>query len=168
MKTRWLLVSSVGLAAILILLAGQRPVVGQGADAAAEAKRLVGTWNVTLQFPQCSSACACPGGVPNIPIPALQTYLQDGSILEVSGGSPLRGPALGSWQHLGQQQFGARFKFFLFNPDGSRRGSEVITDHIDLTGPDAFQAIATFDLFDAVDNVIEQGCPINETARRFE
>lgn len=42
------------------------------------------------------------------------------------------------------------------------------TDEIELTGPDAFEANATFDLFDATGNVIGQGCVINESATRFE
>ena len=157
----------VASVAVLVLLAGPRPVSGQGA-AAAESKQLVGTWNVTLHFPACTAACPCPGGVPNIPIPALHAYLQHGSILEISGGSPLRGPGVGSWERVDDHQFTARFKFFLFNPDGSRRGSEEITNHIELTGPDAFEANATFDLFDAAGNMTGQGCAINESATRFQ
>src|SRR5437899_7280106 len=150
---RFTLLSRMALAAVLTLLAGQGAVAGQDGG-------LAGTWNVTLRFPVCTAACSCPGGVPNIPIPALQTYLQHGSLLEVSGGSPLRGPGLGSWTHADDQGFAAHFKFFLFNPDGSRRGSEEVTTHIDLADPDAFEATAAFDLFDAAGNVISQGCGI--------
>ena len=149
--------------AMFTLSSGQTAAAGQDGKG-----RLVGTWNVTLKFPTCSAACPCPGGVPNIPIPALQTFQQHGSILEVGGGSLLRGPGLGSWERAEDDRFAARFKFFLFNADGSRKGSEEITDEIELTGSDAFEANATFDLFDATGNVIGQGCAINESATRFE
>ncbi len=57
-----------------------------------------------------------PGGVPNIPIPALHTYASDGTMEEVSGGTLFRGDALGSWEHLRDQEYAARYKFFIFNP----------------------------------------------------
>jgi hypothetical protein len=136
-------------------------------SAAAESSKLVGTWNVTLRFPVCDAICTCPGGVPNIPIPALHQYQQHGGLLEV-GSSVFRGPGVGSWERDGNHQFVARFKFFLFNPDFSRRGSEEVTNDIRLTGPDEFTATATFDLFDAAGNMTAQGCLINETATRFE
>ena len=157
--TRFTWFPGLALAVLFTLLAG---------SAGADDRHLEGTWNVTLRFPVCSSQCPCPGGTPNIPIPALHLYLKHGSFMEVSGGSPLRSPGLGSWERIGPHQFEARFKFFLFNPDGSRRGSEEITNHIELTGPDAFEANATFDLFDAAGNMTGQGCAINESAARFQ
>jgi hypothetical protein len=143
--------------------------VSLGETAAADGKgRLVGTWNVTLKFPTCSATCPCPGGVPNIPVPALHSYQAHGSFVEIAGGTLLRGPGAGSWKRTEDQKFEVRFKFFLFNPDGTRRGSEEVTNEIELTGPDSFEASATFDLFDATGTVIGQGCAINETATRFE
>jgi hypothetical protein len=45
-----------------------------------------------------------------------------------------------------------------------------VTSHIHLTGLDAFEATATFDLFDATGNRTspEEGCTINLKALRFE
>ena len=63
---RFTLLSGLALAAMLALLVGQRPVSGQ--DERGEPRKLVGTWSVTLKFPD-TGACAGPGGVPNIPIP---------------------------------------------------------------------------------------------------
>jgi hypothetical protein len=97
----------------------------------------------------------------------LHQYQQHGALLEI-GGSVFRGPGVGSWERFGQHQFVARFKFFLFNPDFSRRGSEKVTSHLRLTGPDTFEATATFDLFDAAGALTAQGCLINGTATRFE
>ncbi len=68
----------------------------------------------------------------------------------------------------------ARYKFFLFNPDGSQRSIEVVTSHIHLTGPDAFHADATFALYDAAGNrtapldEAKKGCEIDYDATRFE
>jgi hypothetical protein len=160
---------AVGVLAIIgvaVLLAGQKQALGD--EERGGGRKLHGTWDVTLMFPACTPPCSCPGGVPNIPIPALHTYSSDGSILEAGGGLLFRGPGLGSWEYAGNRQFDSRFKFFVFKPDGTRAGSEVVTNHITLTGPDSFQANATFDFFDPVGHVVAQGCPINETATRFE
>ena len=164
MKTRWLLLFGVGLAVILTLLAGQRPASGQEGE---EDRNLVGTWNVTLQFPVCSPTCPCPGGIPNIPVHALQTYVRRGTIVEAPAGTLFRGPGLGSWTGEDDHDFVAHFKFFLFKPDGTPRGSEEVTDNIDVTGANTFTAAATFDLFDTAGNMLAQGCPINESATRF-
>lgn len=167
---RFSAVAVLALAGVFTLLVGQRAVSGQNASDQSEPKTLAGSWNVTLKFPDCTLTCPCPGGIPNIPIPALHTYLKEESLLDVPGGSLFRGPGVGTWKHLGDRDFTAHFKFFLFKFDGTGgpRGSEVVTSHIDLTGPDAFEAVATFDLFDAAGNMTAQGCPINETATRFE
>ncbi len=166
LQKRWFtLLSGIALAAMLMLVVGQRPVIGQDERDEGGRGKLAGTWNVTLQFHDCSPACSCPG----IPLPALQMYERDRSILEVGGANSLvRGPGLGSWEHVGHHQFAARFKFFIFNLDGSRKGSEEITSNIELTDPDAFEANATFDLFDPMGNKIAEGCPIKETGTRFE
>jgi hypothetical protein len=138
MRTRRLtLLLGTALVAVITLLVEQRPVAGQEAS---DEPKLAGTWNVTARFPECTPTCTCPGGVPNIPIPALHTYQQNGSVLEVPGGTALRGPGVGSWNHLREQDFGAHFKFFIFNPDGSRRGSEEVTSQINLTDRNSFEA----------------------------
>jgi hypothetical protein len=100
----------------------------------------------------------------------LHMYLKHGSFLEAAGGSLLRGPGLGSWERLGHHQFEARFTFFLFNPDFNRRSSNEVTSHIHLTGPDRFEATLPLDSFDATGNRTspEEGCPITQTAARFE
>ena len=139
----------LALAVLLTLLVGMQQ---------RQPSKLVGTWNVTLMFPDCTAICTCPGGMPNIPIPALHQYQQHGALLEV-GSSVFRGPGVGSWERFGQHQFVARFKFFLFNPDFSRRGSEEVTNDIRLTGPDKFKATATFDLFDAAREHDRAGMP---------
>jgi len=163
MQAQWFRrLPSLALVALLTLPVGS---VGAGDST------LTGTWNVALQFGKCDATCPCPPNVtPDTLIPVLHMYLRDRSMLEVGGVSPLRGPGLGSWQSVGQHQFVARFKFFLFNANSSPRGSEEVMNHIHPTGPDAFEATGTFDLFDTTGNSTspEEGCPINATATRFE
>jgi hypothetical protein len=125
--------------------------------------KLEGTWDVTLTFLPAPPT-GCTGGGP---IPTLNTFLKDGGML-FSAGSLFAGPGQGSWEHIRHNHFTARFKFLLFNPDGSRRGSEELTKDVRLTGPDTFEAITTFDFFDAAGNMTAHGCIINETATRFE
>lgn len=72
---RFTLLSGIALAAMLTLLVVQRPVSGQ--DERGEPRKLAGTWNVTLKFPD-TGACAGPGGVPNIPIPACRRTCRKG------------------------------------------------------------------------------------------
>lgn len=136
----------------------------------ADGGKLEGTWDAILRFPQetCDRPeCGCPGGRPDIPIPTLNTFLKGGGMVW-SGGSLFVGPGQGSWERLGRNHFVARFKFLLFNPDGSRRGSEELTKEIRLTSSDTFEATTTFDFLDPAGNPIGWGCIINESAERFE
>lgn len=165
-RKRLYTVGILAITGVAMLLVGQRKALGEVDTEGA--RKFPGTWNVTLMFPVCTPPCSCPGGVPNIPIPALHTYSSDGSILEAGGFILFRGPGMGSWEYIGNGQFDSRFKFFVFKPDGTRAGSEVVTNHITLTGPDSFQANATFDFFNPAGSVVAQGCPINETATRLD
>jgi hypothetical protein len=154
---------------MLALVVGQGLVFGHDNGDRAEPRKLEGTWDVTLRFPEssCTAPCTCPGNTPNIPIPTLNTFLKQGGMLW-SGGSLFVGPGQGSWERIGHNHLMARFKFLLFNANGSRSGSEEVTKDIRLTGPDTFEATSTFDLFDTAGNMTAQGCIINETTTRFE
>jgi len=169
MKTKILLTAGLSLA---LLLCMSWIYTGATAQPPSFAQRLVGTWEVTLRLPACTFSCPCPPAVgPDTFTPALQTYSGDGTMEEVYGGSLLlvRSDALGSWEHVGGQQYSARYKFFVLNPtSGERIFTEVVTSNIELQGRDAFEATATFNLFEA-DGVtpVHLGCPIEVTGRRF-
>ena len=182
--------------AVMITMLG---VVGCGDDnnaqaqtTVSQAQAIVGTWDVALTFDNCATTtptptnrgCSCPP-TPGHTVPGLHMYLQNGSFLDAGGGSFFRGPAVGSWEHIGLHQsdlcnkvidhyeFEVRYKFYLFNNDAtfSRRGYEEVTNCIHLTGPDTFKAEAVFHLFDAngVDEISpDAGCPIHGSATRFE
>jgi hypothetical protein len=169
MKQRILTAAGLSLAVMLSLSAAYAltsalpPSAGQN---------LVGTWDVRLSVPVCSSACPClPGVSPGTRLHALHTYSGDGTMEEVYGGSLLffRSDALGSWEHASDQEYTARYKFYFFNSTtGERLGTEVVTSQINLQGKDAFEAAATFDLFEA-DGVtpVRTGCQLNITGTRF-
>jgi hypothetical protein len=163
------LIGSVGvlLVAAFALLSTREVKSGDQLGQDPRDSQLAGTWNVTLRFPVCNAVCTCPGGVPNIPIATLNTYEKDGTLL-VALGSLFAGPGHGMWERIDHNHYTARFKFFLFNASGQRVGSEILTKDIHLTGPDTFEATSTFDFFDVAGNMTAQGCPINETATRFE
>jgi hypothetical protein len=167
MMRRILITASLSLAVLVCL---SRTYTGATAQPPDIGQKLVGTWAVTVRFTVCSMACPCPPGVtPDTLIPALHTYSHDGTMEEVSGGTLYRGPALGLWEHVRDQQYSARYKFFIFNPaTGALRLTEIVTSRIELQGPDAFEASATFDLF-AADGVtpVQTSCPIEITGTRF-
>jgi len=125
----------VAALAVILMQMAIRPVAlfGKHDGEGAQDLKLQGPWNVTLRFPVCNAFCTCPGGVPNIPIPSLNTYLKDSTLLVALGGSLFAGPGHGSWERIGYNNFRARFKFFLFNPDGSRRGSKPVRRSISST-----------------------------------
>jgi len=152
----------LALAVLLTLLVGS---VG-----AQDSSALVGTWDVILRFPEssCNNACSCPGNTPDIPIPTLNTFLEHHGMLW-SAGALVVGPGHGMWEYLGDNQFTARFKFFIFDlTTGFLTGNEAVTKDIRVTGPDTFEATSTYDLFDAAGNPTATGCIINETATRFQ
>ena len=169
MKTRILITAALSLALPLLL---SWAYTGATAQPHSMGQRLVGTWEVTLRLPACTFACQCPPGVgPDTLVPALQTYSSDGTMEEVYGGSLLlfRSDALGSWEQVGGQQYLARHKFFIIDPTtGERLFTDVVTSHIELQGRDVFEAMATYDRFEA-DGVtpVRSGCPIEIIGRRF-
>jgi hypothetical protein len=184
--TRFTLLSGLALAIMLTLVIGQALVFGNDDDRR-EPSKLEGTWDITLTFDNCATTpptptnrgCSCPP-TPDHTVPGLHMYLKNGSFLDAGGGSFFRGPAVGSWKHIGPHQcevigpyeFEVRYKFYLFNNDAtfSRRGYEEVTNCIHLTGPDTFKAEAIFHFFDANGDETspDKGCPIHETAQRFE
>jgi hypothetical protein len=141
-----------------------------GSVRAQDSNTLVGTWDVIIRFPEssCNNACNCPGNTPDIPLPTLNTFLEQGGMLW-SASALVVSTGHGTWEDLGDNQFTARFKFFIFDlTTGFPTGSEEVTKDIHVTGPDTFEATSTYDLFDAAGTMVATGCIINETATRFQ
>src|SRR5262245_3061460 len=165
--TRFTHLPGLALAVLFTVLLGSVGADGRQGDD----RKLEGTWDVTLQFPEetcIRPECSCPANTPNIPIPALNTFLKGGGMLW-SGSALAVVTGQGGWERLGHNHYTARFKFYIFNPaTGFRTGYEELTKDLSLTGPDTFEATTTYDLFDAADQLIAPGWLINETATRFE
>ena len=163
MKRKMSFAAAVSIALLICLLASNNGTAGKDTQPPAQGQPLVGTWEVILQFGPCPN-------VPPVPVPALHTYSSDGTMEEVSGGTLFRSDALGSWEHVRDHQYAARYKFFVFNPAGVRIFTEVVTSQIELQGNDSFHAAATFDLFgpDGVTPVPgSTDCAIAVTGTRF-
>jgi len=126
-------VVALAFAGTLVLLVGQKPASVQGASEEEEHGGLVGTWNVTLKFPVCSTACPCPGGVPNIPISALHTYQKGETLLEVPGGTLFRGPGVGTWERVDADQSRHASSSSSLNPTGAAAPQPTRSSRATLT-----------------------------------
>ncbi len=138
----------------------------------ADDSKLEGTWDVTLKWPKATcdrTACNCPGGVPNIPITTLNTFLKGGGMVW-STTVPFVGTGQGQWQSLGHNDFMDHFKFYNFDlSTGFPIRYEDVTQDIHLTSPDTYTGTMAYDLFDAAGNILAQGCRVNiDSATRFE
>jgi hypothetical protein len=100
---------------------------------------------------------------------AINTFGSGGSLIAInSSPPPLAAPALGSWWRVSRHgDFGAKMKFFRYNPDGSFAGSQEVTRTmlLDMDG-ETLTGDITFEVFDANDQVIATGCA-RETGLRF-
>src|SRR5262245_61818823 len=100
--------SGMVLAIMLTLLVG---------SVRADDSQLEGTWDVILKWPKATcdiTACHCPGGVPNIPITTLNTFLKGGGMVW-STTVLFVGPGQGQGQSLGHNDFMDHFKFYIFD-----------------------------------------------------
>ncbi len=128
------------------------------------ARRIEGVWDARVTIRRCDT------GDPIINLRAMNMFIRGGTLTETgAGASPtLRGPGLGTWQHLGGRHYISVFRFFRFNPDGSFAGTQKVTRTIDLSrDANEFTATASFEVFDANDGFIRAGCA-TETATRLE
>ena len=79
-----------------------------------------------------------------------------------------RGPGHGVWNRRNRRRYDASFVFQLFNPDGTFAGTQKVTQNIRLNASgDRWVDNATFQIFDANDNVIVTGCA-TAVGTRFE
>ncbi len=127
--------------------------------------KLVGVWDVRVTNRDCQTGD--PTATP--PLRVMNMFNRGGTLLETGSGLPTRrGPGLGTWQYLGGRSYSSVFRFFRFNADGTFAGSRRVARTIELSKDgNEFTATASFEIFDANDNVIQIGCA-TETATRFE
>lgn len=128
-----------------------------------ENRRIVGVWDARVTIRRCDT------GDPLINVRAMNMFNRGGTLTEISTSSSiLRGPSLGTWQHLGGRRYSSVFRFFRFTPAGAFDGIQVVTRTLELSrDANEFTSTASFKVFDASDNLIRVGCA-TETATRLE
>ena len=123
-KTYLTAISAVALAAMFVLTVAQTPASGQNS----EGRRIEGTWRLEATIRDCQTGAAIET------IPALHTYLTEGSMLSDTAVPPavLR-TGHGVWKHAGGLSFTNTIIVFRFNPvNGAYAGTTTISRSIEL------------------------------------
>jgi hypothetical protein len=122
------------------------PAVGGGFGFKERQERitLTGNWLVTVTRPS--------------PLPillSLQTYFEDGNVLEESNSTSIRSLAHGTWEKVGQRQFTRTWFYFRFDAARNFIGSGKVTATVVLSKDgQTFEATAVIETFDAAGNLI--------------
>jgi len=149
---------------LLALSCAQIPVLAQSTQQQGEQEQqgIEGVWDVRITFVRCDTGATIGTG-PR----AMIMYTDGGGLTSVSANSR-QSASVGSWHHLRERNYTAADRIFLFNADGSFRGSEAITRDIELSRDgDEYTATATSEAFDPADHLISTGCSTS-TATRLE
>ncbi len=124
---------------------------------------LSGTWKVSVTLTNPQTGVPLP--LPQNPFLALNTFEQNGTMLETGSRGLFRSPGHGTWEHTGPHVFRAHWLFFLFAPDGSYIGTQETTKTMRLTSHDTFTADAIVTIRDEADNVVRSGAATEKGAR---
>lgn len=151
-------ISGTALAVILVLVAVQTPVSGQG-----KARRIEGTWSVH------GTARNCQTGAEIATFLGLSTFVTGGSIIATGAINPASlSTGHGVWEHAGGRSFTNTLVFFRFNPDGTFAGTQKVTRSIELgSGFDDFTSTNSVEIIDTAGNVIATRCS-TEIGQRIE
>jgi hypothetical protein len=91
------------------------------------ARALEGTWNTVVTLRDCTTQA--PLGT----FRAMDMFIQGGSLVDTNAAPPTtRGPGFGSWSYVGEQQFTATLRFFIYNPDGTFAGVRRVAQEITM------------------------------------
>ncbi len=103
-----------------------------------------------------------------VTFPGLLTYHFGGTMSEATGDTFFRSPGSGTWQYRGQQNYGGKFMFYTFNPDGSPSGFFRVYQNIQLSEDgNVLTDNATYEIYNTGGNLVSSGCA-RATAIRFE
>jgi hypothetical protein len=147
------------LAAVIFL-----PVLGGAAaeeQQGQEQRGIEGVWDVRITIVQCNTS------QPILTGRAILMFGEGGSLTGVTDNF-LHSAQLGTWRHLRGQSYEVVGRFFVFNANGSFAGTQETTAEVELSqNGNEYTDTATFELFNASDQVISSGCA-TATATRFE
>ena len=125
-------------------------------------RALDGLWDEHVTLINCAS------GTPLVTFRATNLFIADGSLVAVnSNPSLLQGATLGTWWRVSRHgAFGAKMRFFRFNPDGSFAGVQQMTRAITVE-PDGMTLTGTVsvEIFDVNDNLIQTACATEAGSR---
>jgi hypothetical protein len=126
------------------------------------ARALEGSWSVQVTIRNCQTGAAITS------FPAMDTFIQGGTMQEYSAGSGiLRGPGHGVWNYEFGRQFDYAFQFFRFNADGTLAGVTKARRQLALTSDNSYAGNALIEIFNASGVLVATACA-TETATRFE
>ena len=122
-----------------------------GTPASSDRKTLAGNWMVAVDL------ITPPPGVPPHFL-SLQTYIEDGTLLEETNTSRVRSLAHGKWERVSRRQFTRSWLFFRFDVSRNFIGTSKNTATITLNedGNEFRVTEATVELFDAAGNLISR------------
>jgi hypothetical protein len=121
---------------------------------------IVGVWNVAVTVVNCQTGALIRN------VRSVQMYQPDGAFSETTS-TGTRGSSIGYWFLEEGQNYGARYFFFRYNPDGSFASMAKAANTITLS-PDGsqFSVTATIQDYDANNNLLTTGC-VTQTAKRL-
>jgi hypothetical protein len=167
------LIATIALSGASACADAQAPVAGANAPSLASAelqapqgghdrRAIDGLWDEHITLINCSS------GAPLMTFRATNLFIADGSLVAVNSNPPAsQGPTLGSWWRVSRHgNYGAKMRFFRFNPDGSFAGVQQVTRAITVE-PDGATLTGTVgvEIFDVNDNLIQTACATEAGAR---
>jgi len=124
---------------------------------------LEGSWDSQATFINCQTGAAL-----RPPFPAMNTFMQGGTMQEFGVGSGLfRGPGHGVWNYEGGRNFSSSFQFFRFNPDGTPNGKVIVRRQIEFRPGNSYIAASRTEFYDNNNNLFMRGCA-TEIGTRFE
>ena len=130
----------------------------------AQARTLVGAWDLTITFRDCNTGAVIRER------PGLISFMFGGVHQEFGTGQQIpqnRTDAQGNWRHETGAQYSAVSKAFRFNADGSLAGTAKLFRSIELTDAGAFAATVESEIYDANGVLISRGCA-TESGTRLE
>jgi hypothetical protein len=128
------------------------------------AKALEGSWNIQVTRRNCQTGEALAT------FPTMSTFMQGGTMQDygVMFAPTGRGPGHGVWSSQSARSFTSAFQFFLFAPDGSYSGRQVIRREIELNRSGSeYTATGSVTVFNTAGTAVATICT-TETGTRFE
>jgi hypothetical protein len=136
---------------LLILIGGQIFAFGQGVG---NPHSIEGVWKNQVTVKDCQSGTVLAS------FPGLLNYHQGGTMSETGGTNPaLRSPGYGIWEFRGGRNYGGKFTFYTFAPNGTLVGSQEINQNIVISHDGTRLTDNAFvNIFDADGNLLFSVC----------